>query len=521
MPRFLCLALLSLTLLACDDAPSTDAPAGELRPRSEPIEFVGLSVELPLTDAAELESRLGPLFGDAARGGATLDAAQIQPGLFLSSFPDARTPDQVVIELAMDTVEGRDRRTILRVPASFDHGQLFLDTAAVALARAADEEAAEPGSMSPFFLEYRAVSPNGGSLTIEVAFENGAATLTIASHTPETSLQPGLVNAPAFGGEPYEQLAGTVWFTLSRDQFDFFSTRAYGITSGAAQNFQDFRLLPHDWLRLTVTPQLADEMVNVGFEVVDLEGRRIPFANAPASLLAGDQFRENVFRMVRNMLDQEAAEAGSSTRFTVPFHYDDPEGGGVVKVIAQGQGGVFQIAYAVESPRQRLRSVDFLPYQGVLDIPDELPPRDTSCADVGSTEAVEGRFQIRFDASSTVRESDDLTDPLRGNVWGSVFRAEDVTLAGPNEGAEAVASFAFEDVDITTPGPGATYPLDVVLPVGEYQLLGFMDIDGNATADMADPDEGDPVTLPIGGYDLKCADQPIVVEFALLLPPGR
>lgn len=375
--------------------------------------------------------------------------------------------------------------------------------------------------MSPYFLEYRAVSPNGGALTIEVSFENGVSSLTIATHTPETSLQPGLVNVPAFGGEPFEQLAGTVWFTLTRDQFDFFSTRAYGITAGPAQNFQDFQLLQHDWLRLTVTPQLADEMVNVGFEVVDLDGRRIRFANAPASLLAGEQFRENVFRMVQNMLDQEAAEAGSSTQFTVPFHYDDPEGGGVVKVIAQGQGGVFQIAYAVESPRQRLRPVELLPYQGVLDVPDELPPSDTSCADVGSTEAVEGRFLIRFDASPTVRESDNLTDPLRGNIWGSVFRAEDVTLAGPNDGAESVASFAFTDVDLTTMGEGETYPLDVLLPVGEYQLLGFMDVDGNATDEMSDPDEGDPVTLPIGGYDLKCAEQPIVVEFALLLPPGR
>ncbi|MBO6940054.1 MAG: hypothetical protein JJ863_34100 [Deltaproteobacteria bacterium] len=517
--RFLLASL--IVALACDDSPPTDAPAGELRPRSEPIEYVGLAVEMPLATPAELESRLGPLFGDTARGGATLDGVEIQPGLFLSSFPDTRTPDQVVIELAMETVNARDRRTVLRVPASFDYGQLFLDTAAVALTRGAAVEAEEPGSMDPFFLEYRAVSPNGGSLTIEVAFENGAATLEIATHTPETSLQPGLVNAPAFGGEPYEQLAGTVWFTLSRDQFDFFSTRAYGITAGAAQNFQDFRLLPHDWLRLTVTPQLSDEMVNVGFEVVDLDGRRIPFANAPASLLAGEQFRENVFRMVRNMLDQEAAETGSSTRFTVPFHYDDPEGGGVVKVIAQGQGGVFQIAYAVESPRQRLRPVEFLPYQGVLDVPDELPPRDTSCADVGSTEAVEGRFLIRFDASPTVRESEDLTHPLRGNIWGSVYRADDVTLAGPNEGAEAVASFAYTDVDITTMGEGETYPLDVMLPVGEYQLLGFMDVDGNATDEMADPDEGDPVTLPIGGYDLKCAEQPIVVEFALLLPPGR
>ena len=48
-----------------------------------------------------------------------------------------------------------------------------------------------------------------------------------------------------------------------------------------------------------------------------------------------------------------------------------------------------------------------------------------------------------------------------------------------------------------------------------------MDIDGNADPEAPGPDEGDPVTLPIGGYPLECAVQPIVVEFALLLPPGR
>jgi hypothetical protein len=37
----------------------------------------------------------------------------------------------------------------------------------------------------------------------------------------------------------------------------------------------------------------------------------------------------------------------------------------------------------------------------------------------------------------------------------------------------------------------------------------------------ADPDEGDPVFIPIGGYDMRCADEPITVEAALLLPPGR
>ncbi len=515
------LALLVLLALACsDNTPSSDAPAGESRPRSEPVEWVGLTATVPINSVDDARNFLEPFFGDRARAGEGMNDVEIQPGVFVTTIGDARTPEQAVVQMEMATIADAERRVILQVPASFAYGRIFIDTALVALTRAAAVEAEEAGRMEPFLLEYRSQSVNGGALSLAVRFENGQSRIELRTNTPQTSLEPGFVNAPAFTGEPHEVLAGTVWFELTRDEFDFFSTRAYGITAGAAQNFEDFRLLPHDWLRLTVTPRLDDKLIDVGFEVVDLDGSRLQLARAPASLVAGEQFRENVFRMVTNMNDQERNEPGSSTPWQVPFHYDDPEGGGVVRVIAQGDAGIFRIAYAVESPRQRLQDVDFLPYQGVVDIPDVLEPPDTSCDEVGSTDAIRGRFRVRFDASPTVRESDLLTDPLRGNVWGSVFRAEDVTLAGPIDGAMPVANFEFADVDATVPGEGMEYVIDTELPRGTYQLLGFMDIDGNG-AETTDPDEGDPVTLPIGGFDLECAEQPIVVEFALLLPPGR
>ncbi|MEM9863347.1 MAG: hypothetical protein AAF938_17250 [Myxococcota bacterium] len=508
--RFVVL-LLTLTL-GCESSPDTSAaPAGEQRPRSEPVEWVGLSATLGGERVMEV---LGPLFGDASRTAPHANF-ELQPGVFLSSFEDPRTPEQRIVEVTMDT--GESRRVILRVPASYGYGQVFIDTASVALARAATVEAEQAGSMDDFDLIYRSRSVMGGELSLQAVFSGGQSRLILATNTPQTSLSSGLVGSPAFSGEPIETLAGTVWFELSRDSFDFFSTRAYGITAGAAQNFNDFLLLPHDWLRLTVTPNLGDEIIDVAFEVVTLDGRRIPFARAPASLLGGEQFRENVFRMVDNMNAQEAAEAGSSMPWQVPFYYDDPEGGGVVRVIAQGQAGVFRIAYSVESPVQRLREVDFVPYQGRIAIPDETPEPETTCADVGSVDALEGRFRVRFDASSTVRESADLAGPLRAAVYGSVFRAEDVTLQGPNDGAEAVARFAFEDVDATVAGAGPEFVLDTTLPRGSYQFLGFMDVNGNG-GESRSPDVGDPVTLPIGGFELGCAEQPVVVEFALLLP---
>jgi hypothetical protein len=107
-------------------------------------------------------------------------------------------------------------------------------------------------------------------------------------------------------------------------------------------------------------------------------------------------------------------------------------------------------------------------------------------------------------------------------VWGDIYRSTDVTIAGPREGTSPVASFHFPLVDITA-GPSAEeFVVETALPAGvEYQILGFMDIDENADESSPGPDEADPVFIPIGGYPMECADQHSVVEFALLLPPGR
>jgi len=262
--------------------------------------------------------------------------------------------------------------------------------------------------------------------------------------------------------------------------------------------------------------------VNVGFEVVTVDGRRVPLARAPASLVGGEQFQQNVFRMVDNMNAQEREAPGSSVPFEVPFYYDDPEGGGVVSVIANGSGGRFRIAYAAGSPTHRLEDVSFVPYQGVVEVPPQVPDTRPTCASMGSMDALEGRFHMRFDASSTVRSSPNLTSPLRGRVWGDIYRSSDVTIAGPREGTSAVASFHFPLVDITAGASEEEFVVDAALPSGvEYQILGFMDVDDNAVEGDAGPDEGDPVFIPIGGYDVACAEQHVVVEFALLLPPGR
>lgn len=504
----------------CDDtALNTATDIAGSRASSDPTEWTGLSTRLE-AEGDELLGLLDGLVGAAAADG-DLDTIELGAGLRLSASEDSRTPEQVVLTVEMDTSTGNspETRTLARVPASFAYGSVFIDTVEAALASAQTEQ--DPEDWEPYRLEYRLRSDAGGWITLAIVDEGGEAgsapALEVTVRTPRTSLLSGEVNSPAGAGEPWESLYGLVNFTMSRDHFDFFSTRAYGLSAGAAQNFEDFLLLPHPWLRLTVTPELDDELVDVAFEVVTVDGRRLSLARAPASLVAGDQFREDVYRMIDNMLAAEEEAPGSSVPFSVPFYYDDPAGGGVVEVIAEGEGGVFRVAYAVESPVNVLLDTDFVAYQGVVEVPEDWDQVDPSCEELGSEPSAQGYFDITFAASSTVQNSDNLDGPLQGPVWGSIFRADEVQIDGPIDGAEAVASFAFEDVDISGEGDGP-YRVDTPVLAGEYQVLGFMDIDGNADPDDAEPDENDPVMIPIGGFTLECAEHPITAEFAILLP---
>jgi len=496
-------------------AAPTETP---LRPAANPTEFVAFSAETVAT-RADFAAMAGPLLGrDAAAGRGHRDFV-FQNGILWTSEVDPRTPEQLVLTVHLETATGDApfKRVAARVPASTTYGPLWFDTVEAAIATA-DAKLAAGEQMSAFRIEYRTRSANGGSVTVFYDHDGTTGKLGISTQGPRTSLLPDRVNQPALAGAPYETVYGLVNFNVDRDEFSFFVNRAYGISQGAAQNFKDFYLLPHDWLRLTVTPELDQERVDVAFEVVTVDGRRVPVARAPASLLGGEQFMQTVFRMYENMAAGEAGGAGSGTSWTAPFYYDDPEGGGVVEVIANGRDGQMQIAYAVESPTRQLQDVDFVPYQGNIEIPENWDEVDPSCAEVGSEEAAQGFFDIRFEASTTVRGA--LRNPaeIRGNVWGSIYRDEDVRITGPLDGAEAVASFAYTDVTIGAGPTEQVYRIDRPLTAGKYQLLGFMDINGNADTANPDPDLGDPVMIPIGGFEMKCAVQPVIAEFAILLP---
>lgn len=140
-----------------------------------------------------------------------------------------------------------------------------------------------------------------------------------------------------------------------------------------------------------------------------------------------------------------------------------------------------------------------------------------SCEDLGTVPADTGRFLARFDASDSVRTSPSLEGELRGLVRGTIWRDEDVGLTGPADGAESVGRFQIDDLDLRA-GPSDPIEIEVDLPAGDYQILGFMDTDGNIDPVELDPDVNDPVMIPGRAHRLECARQPIEVTFPLLLP---
>lgn len=136
------------------------------------------------------------------------------------------------------------------------------------------------------------------------------------------------------------------------------------------------------------------------------------------------------------------------------------------------------------------------------------------CADVGSIASDTGRFEVTFDAS--VRDSNP-DEELIGPVRGAIYRAEDVTLMGPRDGTESVASFYYEEMDLRQ-GPAGPFLIDEELPAGDYQFLGWMDTDDNADPDDPNPDVGDPVMIPARAQTLGCETQRVTVDFPILRP---
>ncbi|MEE2788991.1 MAG: hypothetical protein VX589_16770 [Myxococcota bacterium] len=143
-----------------------------------------------------------------------------------------------------------------------------------------------------------------------------------------------------------------------------------------------------------------------------------------------------------------------------------------------------------------------------------LATADGGCDE--SVKAPEGRFEVTFDTSDGLRVDDGLDGEFIGPVFGRIYRASDVSLLGPSEGATPVATFELDEVDLRT-GPSEPFIVDTPLPAGEYQFLGYMDTDGNRD-DTGGPDLNDPIMIPSRPAVMECAVQSVTIQFPMLLP---
>jgi hypothetical protein len=528
MSRFdLASALVSLSLaaaiLSCKGSSTTEAPApcattptgtDSTGQSTKSVEWVGYHTEVPLADG-DVHALASGLFGPDAQAGKLISERELAKGVFVAAEADKSTPDQSILSISFED-GGPFRRKLAVAPASFAVGSVFLQSVDAAIAKMKADNAAKPGSGEAFLIEYRVTSSQGGRLSFGVRGDTGKYSLVLDISTPKTSLAKDAIGKAADKTTPFDTVAGTVWFHMSKDDFDYFVDHAYGKGATGRQNFKDFALIPFEWLRLTVEPHLDQQFVDVGFELLGVDGKRTALAKAPASILAGKVFQTMVDRNMENMIAQEKAKVGSSTSWQVPFYYDAPATGGVVQVIAEGKLGLFSVAYAVESPRHALKDVEFLEYQ-----PVELPPVDpldkATCDKLGDPTIVladKGTLDMKFVASDIVKKSADLAHPLKAKIACSIYAAQDVTIAGPKKDAVSIQDFAIENADLGDGAPAPTF-VSQVLHAREYQVLCYQDLDGNA-----DASPGDPVTLPIGGFPLACNKNPMTVEFALLYPKG-
>jgi len=479
---------------------------------TESVEWVSYHQVIPFA-GSDFHALASGLFGTDAQAGRFITKREVAPNIYLTGTADPSTPEQSRVSLTFDDGTSTPR-TLALVPASFNVGNTFLATIDAAIATMQSEEAQSPGSSESYLLQYQVVSPKGGSFSFGVQGQTGTFSLVLDVSSPVTNLAPGKIGTAATRDTPYDLVAGTVYFHLTKNDFDYFVDHAYGTAATIGQNFNDFELVPHNWLRLTVTPYLAQQYVDVGFKVLTTQGARVPVTNAPASIVAGTTFQAMVDRAMTTMDAQEAAKPGSSFPFQVPFYYNDPTGGGVVQVIVQGNQGIYVVAYAIQSPRHTITEVPFNAYKPV--VLNAAPPSATAACDKLGNPAIvlapQGAFDITFTMSNVITNSTNLAHPLVGDIDCSTYKASDVTVAGPNNGAMPVQSFTVKGASFEKGAPTPHF-LTSEVPAGSYQILCGQDILHNGNIGS-----GDPVTIPIGAVTLACNLNPVTVQFALIDP---
>jgi hypothetical protein len=105
-----------------------------------------------------------------------------------------------------------------------------------------------------------------------------------------------------------------------------------------------------------------------------------------------------------------------------------------------------------------------------------------------------GTVTLKFGITDFTKKDANLKSPLQGTVYGALFLAEDVGLAGPRKDAKQYAEIEVANVDIRNGDSVATWTSPPLEP-NRYIFTGFFDVNGNG-AQSKQPDSGDPATVP-------------------------
>ena len=110
-----------------------------------------------------------------------------------------------------------------------------------------------------------------------------------------------------------------------------------------------------------------------------------------------------------------------------------------------------------------------------------------------------GSATLYFSMSANAKSSPALVSPVFGTFYGDVYLEEDVSVTGPRSDAVGYGSLQLPGVDLRTVEAGKVgdQTIDTApLAPGNYVVLGFLDVNGNATSTPS-PDSGDPATLAL------------------------
>lgn len=423
-------------------------------------------------------------------------------GLRLGITSDGDAAVQVQLDPATGRAGWPGEAVVAKVEVPRALAARFADLVRQAITRLEAHRTATGGvdDYVPFELALVAESEDG-QVVLRIAERSGRFRVTHEGTTPRRWIGGANHGQPLERLAPRARIACTVGFGIDLDELNFFVDRAYGRLSFEQAGFDNFRLgAPHDWFTVTVEHWPDGRASTVSFRVALAEDVWVPLASAPAGKEMGDLFINAFNSAMSDVASADAADAASS--FTIPYYYDDA-GGGVVQVRVTGEAGRFLVYYDLETP-----------WYGTADaLPDPLPIQVEPVEPEGGP----GRLLVQFTPSDDVRASANLVDPLRGTIRGAVYRAEDVEVFGPIEGAEALESITIEDVDLTAPGSVAEYATGD-LPAGAVKVLGFFDLDPDDSPNPDEPDSGDPVTVPLGSHDVVSGEtSPVIVSFDLVL----